>query len=82
MNQTMEQIRGISETIEAMKNWCMENYDQGADTMVECWTDEDYARLFVNHDGKTMSERAAWKLLKDIASVYADQQADARNSAF
>ena len=36
MNRTMEQIRSISETIDAMKNLCMENYDNGADTMVEC----------------------------------------------
>lgn len=75
--------RDQKETIEAMKNWCMENYDNGADTMVECWTDKDYARLFVNqNNARFMSERAAWKLLKDLAAVYADRQADARNSAF
>jgi len=72
----------MKEVIEQMKQWCLDNYENGADTMVECWADEDYARLFTNHDGKPLSAKAAWKTLKDVAAVYADRQADARNSAF
>ena len=63
--------------IEKMKQWCMDNYNNGADTMVECWDDSDYNELFMD-----VSTKQAWKSLKDIASVYLDQQNDARNSAF
>ena len=63
--------------IEKMKQWCMDNYNNGADTMVECWDDSDYNELFVD-----VSTKQAWKILKNIASVYLDQQNDARNSAF
>lgn len=70
-----------AETIQAMKDWCMENYENGADTMVECWTAEDYERLF-SFEGEAHTDEQAWEILKAIASVYADQQADARNSAF
>jgi hypothetical protein len=45
--------------------------------MVECWADEDYAKLFTNHEGKPLGKRAAWRTLKDVAEVYAERQADA-----
>lgn len=70
-----------AETIQAMKDWCMENYENGADTMVECWSTEDYERLF-SFEGKDETDAQAWETLKTVAAVYADQQADARNSAF
>ena len=63
--------------IKAMKTWCMDNYDNGADTMVECWGDSDYEELF---ESNTTEE--AWDLLKRIVAVYKDRQADAENSAF
>ena len=68
-------------TIEAMKQWCMDNYDKGADTMVECWSDSDYEELFT-YEGKPQTDKQAWKTLRAVADVYADRQADARNSAF
>jgi hypothetical protein len=70
-----------AETIQAMKDWCMDNYENGADTMVECWSTEDYEGLF-SFEGEARTDAQAWKTLKSIASVYADRQADARNSAF
>jgi len=62
----------IKAEVKMMKAWCEENYSNGADTMVECWTDEDYAELL---QGET--KRAAWQLLKRIVSVYRERQADA-----
>jgi len=72
----------MKEQIELMKQWCADHYEQGADTMVECWSDEDYEDLFVTLDGQPRTTEQAWQSLKAVASVYADQQADARNSAF
>ena len=70
------------EHIEAMKQWCMENYSNGADTMVECWEHQDYVDLFISYDGNPLTPDEAWLALKTLAEVYSDQQADARNSAF
>ena len=72
----------MQEQIQAMKQWCEENYENGADTMVECWSDTDYAELFTTHDGQPRTIEQAWDSLRAVASVYADRQADARNSAF
>ena len=72
----------MQEQIQAMKKWCEEHYESGADTMVECWSDTDYAELFTTHDGQPRTIEQAWDSLRAVASVYADQQADARNSAF
>ena len=58
--------------IAEMKQWCIEHYEQGASTMVECWSDEDYARLL---EGKT--KRQALQLLKRLAAVHKERQADA-----
>jgi hypothetical protein len=71
----------INAEIKAMKQWCMDNYDKGADTMVECWGDSDYAELFT-FEGEPRTALGAWETLKTIAAVYQDRQADARNSAF
>ena len=71
----------MNEQIKAMKQWCMDNYDKGADTMVECWGDHDYADLFVQ-DGAPRTAEEAWDLLKRIVAVYKERQSDAENSAF
>ena len=72
----------MKEQIELMKQWCNDHYEQGADTMVECWSDTDYAELFTTHDGQPRTTEQAWEALRAVASVYAERQADARNSAF
>ncbi len=63
----------IKTEVKLMKAWCEENYSNGADTMVECWTDEDYAKLFEDTD----CAEGAWRTLKDVAEVFAERQADA-----
>ena len=86
----IENIKNMLTVIEHMKTWCMDNYDKGADTMVECWTDADYENLFYRHNPDTAhtmprircSFADAWDTLKGIAAVYQDQQADAKNSVF
>ena len=72
----------IKTEIEAMKKWCMENYNNGADTMAECWDDSNYAELFVSYDGTPCTTEEAWETLKRLALIYQDRQADAENSAF
>ena len=72
----------IKSEVKAMKQWCMDNYENGADTMVECWGDGDYAELFVSCKGEPRTTAQAWETLKSIAAVYQDRQADAENSAF
>jgi len=62
----------------AMRQWCLDHYSQGGDTMVECWEHAQYAALF--DDAATDAQ--AWDTLKAIASVYAERQSDAINSAF
>jgi hypothetical protein len=62
----------------AMRQWCLDHYSEGADVMVECWDQAQYAALF--DDNATDAE--AWDRLKTIASVYDERQADAINSAF
>ena len=68
----------MNNQIAAMKTWCEENYSTGADTMIECWSDAEYASLW--NDGATDAQ--AWDTLRALASVFADRIADAQNSAF
>ena len=57
------------------KAWALENYTNGADTLVECWDTSDYADLLAREG----SEAAAWDMLKRLCSVWAERQADARS---
>jgi site-specific recombinase XerD len=68
--------------IEAMKQWAIDNYTNGTDVIVECYEDSDYESLFIDHEGKPLTAAEAWKTLKSVASIYAEREADARNSAF
>lgn len=72
----------MQEQVNAMKQWCLDHYEEGGDTMVECWDNKDYVALFSDLDGTPVTTEEAWKRLKDLASIYEEQQADARNSAF
>lgn len=65
-------------TIQAMKQWSLDNYNKGADTMVECWSDDDYLDLIA----RAQDAAQAWEVLRSVADAYADRQADAQNSAF
>lgn len=64
------------------------NYDNGYDTMAECWDDEDYEKLFYEGEftapvvnGKPVPRRVtfamAWETLHSVASIFAERQADA-----
>lgn len=61
------------DTIDRMVKWCSDNYNKGADTMVECWDRQDHVNL-LNQEG---SEKAAMEQLKTLASIYSERQADA-----
>lgn len=88
----IENIRAMLVEIAKMKIWCNEHYEQGADVMIECWNDEDYEDLFYtdNLDETThnivprvrVPFAKAWETLKQLTSIYEDQEADAKNSAF
>ncbi len=87
-----ENIKAMIAEIEKMQAHCLAHYDEGYDTMVECWGTEDYEQLFytMNNDKTTRKFQpevrctfaAAWERLHSLASVFRDRQADARNSAF
>ena len=62
----------------AMRQWCLDHYSEGGDTMVECWEHAQYAALFDDN----ATDAQAWNTLKAIASVYAERQSDAISSAF
>lgn len=64
--------------VQKMKDWAMDNYNNGADTMVECWEDHDY--LDILRTSKDLDE--AMDVLEGVADVFMDQINDARNSAF
>lgn len=57
------------------KAWALENYTNGADTLVECWDTSDYQKAWDDCAGV---EHDAWDLLKTLCSIWSEQQADAR----
>ena len=62
-----------------LKAWCEKNYEKGASTMVECWDESDYDKLLADNNG---SLKKSLKVLKQLASIYREQEADARISEF
>jgi hypothetical protein len=66
------------EAIKRGKAWCQANYERGADTMVEAWDDESWEDLW----DSTGSYTAMMVILRNVAAVYRDRIADAKNSVF
>ena len=91
-------MRDVMLEIERMKEYCKDHYNEGYDTMVECWGEQDFEGLFYNNvfgdddldpaldtpepPRHRVPASKAWETLHSIASIYADQQADALNSEF
>jgi len=66
------------QAIKRCQEWAEKNYNNGADTIVECWDDADWDRIW-EEEG---SYSSIMSMIKDLADVYKDQQQDAINSAF
>jgi hypothetical protein len=62
-----------------VKAYASEHYDAGGwDVIVECWDDAQLADAI----GYASTPAGAIDKLRPVVSVWADQQADAKNSAF
>ncbi len=67
--------------IEYIKQYANEHYEDGGwDVLVECWSDADIEEHLILCNVTTKDK--ALSAFKNIVDVWADQQADARNSAF
>jgi hypothetical protein len=60
--------------IALFEKWAIKHYDNGADTIIECWEEEDFNALLQTHNNSVM---ASLRLLSRLASVYRERQADA-----
>ena len=70
----------MEEIIKFIKQYAQDHYNDGGwDVVVECWSDSDIR----NHLNlcKITTEVEALKCFNRLASVWADQQADAKNYA-
>ena len=55
------------EKIEHLRQWCIDNYEYGAATMAETWTERDFKDLLANYAG---SFRRALDTLTRNAALY------------
>lgn len=71
----------MEELIAAVRAHALRHYDDGGwDVIEEAWDDEDIQECIESF--KATTEAEAIEAVGRIVSVYADRQADARNSAF
>lgn len=71
----------VSALVEAVKAHARDNYNEGGwDVIVECWDDDRIAEV-IREDAAT-TPAAAVDAFRPVVGVWADRQADARNSAF
>lgn len=69
----------MKQLIQAVKEYAAAHYEDGGwDVIAECWGDSDIEA----HIKGAKTEAQAIALFKTVVSVWADRQADARNSAF
>lgn len=67
------------ELVEAVKKYALDNYNAGGwDVIVECWSDAEIEETI----GAARTPAGAIKKVAVIVEIYADREADARNSAF
>lgn len=67
--------------VDFIKAHAAANYEAGGwDVVVECFDDKDIAEVL--HDATANTEAQAIQAFSFMVDVWADRQADARNSAF
>lgn len=74
-----------ADLVAAVKAHAAAHYEDGGwDVIVECWDDQQIEDVIVSvHFGPIKTAEEAIKHFGDgVVAVWADQQADARNSAF
>ena len=74
----MGKMKDVLFDIEDMKQWCLENYENGGDVAVECWGDNEWYLLATQCEYDT---EKMWRVVKDLAEIYEDQRANARIEA-
>lgn len=74
----------MDELTEAVKAHALEHYEDGGwDVIVECWSDSDIAAVLACAlDPIKTAADAISHFADGVVAVWADQQADAINSAF
>lgn len=71
----------MSELVEFIKAYALAHYEDGGwDVIVECWTDDEILSELVERSAESVA--GAIFIFRQKAEIYADGQADARNSAF
>lgn len=69
------------ELVDLVKQHAIDNYEAGGwDVIVECWEDKEI--LDILDRDKANTPQAAIESFKPVVSVWADRQADAKNSEF
>lgn len=67
--------------VDFIKGYALAHYEDGGwDVVVECWDDAEIAEFLRENNAATPTE--AVEAFDPIVGVWADRQADARNSAF
>lgn len=80
-NEVIWEGNFMEEIIKFIKQYAQDHYNDGGwDVIVECWGDSDI-RDYLN-SCKITTQAEALKQFKRVVGVWADQQADAKNSAF
>lgn len=62
------------ESIKKCKKWAMDNYEKGADAIVECWDDSDWDRVWDEEGSFTKMMKA----VKESAGLWVEQNLNAR----
>lgn len=63
-----------AEVVAELQEWCRANYNRGGDRMVECWDKKAFEDLLKE---VADSKAKALGMLKVLASIYRERQADA-----
>ncbi len=73
------EMTDTNELVAAVKAHARKHYNAGGwDVIVECWGDAQIAECV----GRATTTRGAIRAVGQIAGIYAERQADAKNSAF
>lgn len=83
-DRAVDDARRRTAQVEAVKAHALAHYDDGGwDVIVECWDDQQIADALANAvDVIETPEQAIAHFGDGVVAVWADQQADARNSRF
>jgi hypothetical protein len=69
----------LTKMVADLKQWCIDNYEQGGDRMIECWGTDEYLKILELNDNNYDKALAD---IKEVAASWVEKRIEQESEIF